>query len=358
MKKLFSSLLMVSLLIGVKGTEMVFASEKKPRVIYIGSAYGGGYGKPFSDGTIGIVHVKGLLEEEFKNDGIKIEWYFFKGAGPAVNEAVANNALDFAYQGDLPSIIGKAGGLKTKLIAAGNVRSNVYVAVPSDSSITSIKDLKGKKVGVFKGTNAHLTINRILEANSLTEKDLKLYNLGLADGEAALSSKDIEVGFYWNGLLKLRTLGIVKIIYSTKEGPDNWKNFGGFLVTEKFAKEYPEIVKRVVKIYVKAAQWGSQEENREELFELLAKLGTPFSNIKEEYAGDLLKIRNSPLLDEFYFLHYKEGVAFSKEKALIRNTFDVDKWIDKSYLESALKELGLENYWPQFDAQGKEKGER
>lgn len=355
MKKLLSSFLIISLL---AEANFAFAQEKKPKVIYIGSAYGGGYGKPYSSGTVGIIHVQGLLEEEFKKDGIKIEWYFFKGAGPAVNEAVANGTLDFAYQGDLPSIIGKAGGLKTKLIAAGSVRSNVYVAVPSDSSIVSIKDLKGKKVGVFRGTNAHLTINRILGANNLTEKDLKLYNLGQADADAALSSKDIDAGFYWFNLLNLRTLGLVRIIYSTKEAPDNWKNFGGFLVTEKFAREYPEIVKRVVKVYVKAAQWGSQEENREELFRLFAKSGTPFSSWKEEHEGDLLKIRNSPLLDEFFFFHYKEGVTFSKEKSLIRNIFDVDKWIDKSYLESALKELGLENYWPQFDAQGKEKGEK
>ena len=65
-------------------------------------------------------------------------------------------------------------------------------------------------------------------------------------------------------------------------------------------------------------------------------------------------MKNAPLLDDFYINHYKEGVIFSKERQLIRNTFDVDKWIDKSYLEEALKELGLENYWRQFDAQGKE----
>jgi hypothetical protein len=36
----------------------------------------------------------------------------FKGAGPAVNEGFANDQLDFAYQGDLPSLIGRAPYLK------------------------------------------------------------------------------------------------------------------------------------------------------------------------------------------------------------------------------------------------------
>lgn len=36
---------------------------------------------------------------------------FFKGAGPVVNEALANGQVDFAYLGDLAAIIGKANGL-------------------------------------------------------------------------------------------------------------------------------------------------------------------------------------------------------------------------------------------------------
>jgi sulfonate transport system substrate-binding protein len=350
MKKYLNGFLVVTMLIGIFGINSIFAQGQKPSVIRIGSAYGAGYGKPFSGGIIGIVHIKGLLEEEFRKDGIKIEWYFFKGAGPATNEAYANNTIDFAYQGDLPSIIGKAGGLKTKIIAAGSVRANVYVGVPFDSRITSIKELKGKKVGITKGTNAQLTFNRILAANGLTEKDLNVYNLGVADGEAALTSKDIDAGFYWSGLLNLRTLGTAKIIYSTKQSPDDWKNSGALLVTEDFAGKYPDIVKRVVKKYLEAAKWSSEEKNKNQFFQFLTKGGTPLSTIKEDASGRTLKDINNPLLDKFFYDHYKDGLNFAKEKSLIRKTFDVDKWIDNSYLNSALKELGLENYWQPFGA--------
>src|SRR6478609_7188277 len=108
--------------------------------------------RPFSGGSsLSVVHSRGLLEEEFRKDNIKIEWSFFKGAGPAVNEAYANSLIDFALQGDLPSSIGKAGGLKTKLLASTGSRQNTYVAVPADSQIKSLADLKGKKVAIFKG---------------------------------------------------------------------------------------------------------------------------------------------------------------------------------------------------------------
>src|SRR5450755_4469765 len=48
-----------------------------------------------------------------------------RGAGPAVNELFANGLADFGFGlGDLPSIIGHAGGLKARLLAAAGIRQN------------------------------------------------------------------------------------------------------------------------------------------------------------------------------------------------------------------------------------------
>ncbi|HEY3491218.1 MAG TPA: aliphatic sulfonate ABC transporter substrate-binding protein [Candidatus Deferrimicrobiaceae bacterium] len=345
MKKIVASILSIAITVLVASTIAAVAAEKKPKTIYLGSAYSGGFGKPYSGGVIGIVHARALLEEEFKKDGIKIEWFFFKGAGPATNEALANKTIDFAYIGDLPAIVGKANGLKTKFIAPGSKWTHVYISVPNDSKITTIKELKGKKVAIAKGTNAQLTFARILEANGLTEKDLKLYNLGLADGGSALKTKDIDAAVYWTDQLNLRTLGVSKIIYSTKEAPVDWRNTGGFYVTEAFAKQYPEITKRVVKAYVKAARWGSEEKNKEELFQIGVKAGTPLAAIREEFAGRSAKDINSISFDDAYVKHYVEGAVFAKERGLIRKTFDVHAWIDRSYLDEALRDLKLEGYW-------------
>ena len=80
--------------------------QAAPEVIRIGVATAGG-GEPVTWGGSpgGVVRVNNWLEEEFKASGIKVEWLFFKGAGPAVNEALSNKQIDFAYQGDLPSIV-------------------------------------------------------------------------------------------------------------------------------------------------------------------------------------------------------------------------------------------------------------
>lgn len=76
--------------------------------------------------------IKGQLEDEFKKDGIKVQWTFARGAGTAVNEQFANDLADISLLGDLPSIIARSSGVKTKVLAAAGV-SNLYIAVPADS---------------------------------------------------------------------------------------------------------------------------------------------------------------------------------------------------------------------------------
>src|SRR4029450_8387854 len=118
---------------------------EEPLTINIGYAAIGLDNRPYAEGTSAATARAGeYLEKEFANDpNVKIEWFFFKGAGPAVNEAFANNQLDFAYQGDLPSLIGRATGLKTKYLLASGARKPLYLAVAKDSGIKKIEDLKG-----------------------------------------------------------------------------------------------------------------------------------------------------------------------------------------------------------------------
>jgi sulfonate transport system substrate-binding protein len=329
-------------------------AANKPAIIRIGVAQPG-IGNPpqFSGSSAAVANAKGWVEEEFKADGIKVEWFFFKGAGPAVNEALSNKQLDFAFQGDLPSIVAKSAGLKTKLILATGVRSNIYLAVPPDSPIQSVKDLRGKRVAIFKGTNAQLPINRVLEANGLQERDLRAINLDQATTLAALSTKDIDAAFGNINLLRLRDKNAARIVYSSKGGSPIFTTQSHVLVTEEFAQQYPEITARVVKTFVKTSKWASDEVNREEVLRLWARAGTPYEHWREDYDGQPLRVRINPNFDPFLVARYKDSVEQAYRLKLSRSKFDVDQWIDQRYLKAALKELNLETYWPIFQVNGK-----
>ncbi|QBE63792.1 ABC transporter substrate-binding protein [Pseudoduganella lutea] len=318
-----------------------------PAVIRVGVA-SPAHGSPpgISGSSIAVAHATGAIEQEFKPDNVKIEWYFFKGAGPAVNEALSNRQLDFAFQGDLPSIIGKAAGLKTRLILATGIRAHIYLAVPPESTIRSVKDLKGKRVAFFKGTNGQLPIDRLLAAHGLTEKDLRVVNLDTATSQAALTTKDIDAVFGGYDLIKLRDKGVARIVYTSKGDSPVFTRQSHMLVTDEFAQKYPEQTRRFVKAVVKAARWSSDDANREEVFRMWARTGTAkLEHWKEDYEGQPLRTRLSPLFDPFLTERYKDAVEHAYEFRLIRRKFPVDTWIDRSFLDAALKELKLENYW-------------
>jgi sulfonate transport system substrate-binding protein len=352
--KFFSKLTLLSILI--LPLQSMLSAAEKPDVIRFGiAAIGTGNRPVFGGAGVATVHLKGQLEEEFRTDGIKIDWSFFKGAGPAVNEALANNLLDFAWQGDLPSIIGKAGGLKTKLLLANGTRGQTYLAVPVDSKIQSLEDIKGKKVAIFKGTNLSLSVAKILEQKGLSEKDFHAINLDGAAGKAALSTKDVDALFGGYDLLQLVDQGIARIVFSTKGQPSSLTRQTHILTTEDFEQKYPAIVQRVVNVLVKESAWISDEKNREEVLQYWAKSGNPYSSWKRDYEGSSIKERSSPLFDEFFVNHYKKAVEASLKFKFIRKPFDVNQWIDPTYVNQAVSNLKLSGYWPEYDADGNPK---
>lgn len=351
MKRTFSSFIKIALALAALGTTTGFAADY-PKVIRIGQV-AGTYNKPVSTGAMGYVQAKNLLDEEFKKEGITFEFVYIRAAGPGIQEALANNALDFGQSGDLPSIAGRASGLKTRAIA-GSRGGNTYVAVPADSTIKTIKDIKGKKVGVSLGTYMHAALLKILKDNGLTEHDVKLVNLDNSTIKVAVATKDIDVAFMGNDALTLRNGGLGRVIASTKNLPVWYQSTGELLVRDEFAKKYPDIVKRFVKVFVKGAHLASLNKN--ETLKFNTRNGSALAQLKEDTEGVPAIYSNSPKLDEQWLDHTKRSIALYKKHGLIRRTFDPEKeWVDRSFLDAALKDLNLETFWPDYDVNGNKK---
>jgi sulfonate transport system substrate-binding protein len=326
------------------------ADYAKPAVIRIANPGVGVGNRPVVGGSAwSLLHLKGTLENEFARDATQVTWTFLRGAGPAVNELYANQLADVSLLGDLPSIIGHAGGLKTRILANGG-RFNLYVAVPSDSQIQSLKELRGKRVAVFKGTCQQLSFNRILDSFGLAERDVKTINMDSATARAALLTKDIDAVIGGNELFQLRDQGAAKIIYTTKDKPQFTCNTT-ILASDEFVSKYPEQVKRIVRQYVQAAKWlADNEQNPADAYRLWTKSGVPFASFKEDNRGQSLRQALSPLVDPYLIDRYKNSISDAKRYGLIRNDFQFEPWVDTSFLEAVLKEEGLENFWPRQQA--------
>ena len=330
-----------------------------PVTIRFGFANVGVDNRQFSGGNfLAVAHAEHYIVNELKDlPDVKVAFSFFKGAGPAVNEAFANGQLDLASQGDLPQVIARANGLKTRQLTAGGAHAPMYLAVPPDSDIRAIKDLRGRKVAIFRGTNNHLAAVKVLAANGLTERDFQGINMDEASANAALATRNIDAAFGNYGLLLLTEQGLAKIAYTTKGDDPAFERQSTLIAADSFVTKYPDLTQRVVTAVVKAAHWSSQEENREALFDIWARSGRPAAVYRDDFAGQPLKYRNSPLIDDYLVAAYRVQAQQAREHGLIRRDVSVDGWFEPQFLTAALKQLGLEQFWTRYGADGKPQGQ-
>jgi sulfonate transport system substrate-binding protein len=330
-------------------------SASNPSVIRIGFPGAGTGGRPSVGGSYpATADALGEINQEFQPDNIRVEWKYYAGAGPALNEAYANGLLDVCFgHGDLPLTVGRSTGLKHKIVASSSRFSTSYFVVPSGSPAQTIADLKGKRIATFKGTAAQTQLIRWFRRNGLDEKDFRVISLNADDTKAALATGDIDGTA---GVLAtpfdLEARGVARTLAKTAD-PDIGTP-GSIWVGEAFEQRHPQIVQRLVTRLVKVAAWGSREENRDKQFNLWARAGTdPFSNYKTDWAPIKdLRTRVNPLLDEYYVAALQRAIHEIKEFKLIRRDVPIEGWIEPKYLNTALQELKLEDHWPQYDAKG------
>lgn len=329
----------------------VLRAQSKVEVIRLAGP-GNASGRPYGSGTIGVLRGLELLEKEFEADGIRIEWQFPRGTGPAINEALANRQLEFASYGGLPNIVGRGAGVRTTVLASSGI-SPTYIGARPAAEIRTIADLKGKKLAFQRGTIFELSLSRILEQAGLKNSDVTIYDLQGADQVAAIQSGDVDALLgQGNTVLALVDQGLVEVAYSTKGSPAPGSTFGSFAVLDSFAAEQPEITRRVLRAFVEASYFASLEQNREKLFDIWELTGSPRASFVADYEGDSLADRNTPLLDDFYRSNIQAGLEFTLEQKLVRRPFDVNEWIQDGQLTEIIADLGYGNVWTPRDAAG------
>lgn len=197
-------------------------------------------------GIIDVLRSQQIFEQAFAADGIKIQWNFFNGAGPAVNEALANQQVDLAYLGDLAAIIGKANGLDTRLLSATMRDVRLYLGVLPGSGIKTLADLKGKRVAIFRGTAYQLSFDAALASQGLSERDLQVINLDANGAAAALAAKQIDATWGGSGLISLQQRGLAEVPLSTDDLAGAGSVQTVLLGAGAFVDQHPELVARIL----------------------------------------------------------------------------------------------------------------
>ncbi len=119
-------------------------------------------------------------------------------SGPPILQALSSGSLDIGGVGDAPPVFAAAGGDKLAIVGAlRNAVQDAGLLVPKGSNVTSVSQLKGKKIAVAQGSSADYHLLATLTAAGLTPHDVQLVYLQPAQGLAAFTSGSVAAWDIW-----------------------------------------------------------------------------------------------------------------------------------------------------------------
>lgn len=324
MKKKLSLLIAILILVlgitagcGQKNVEKSAANEKK--IIRIGY-------QASSSLTV-LAKAKGFFEEEFNKDGTEVKYNLFL-AGPPMNEALSGNRLDIANLGPLPAISARSTGIDVK--AVGRAYSDEFyygLLVAPDSPITSLQDLKGKKIAVQVGSGAHLFLMLLLQQNGIKNSDVNIVNLPTSDHQTTLETKNVDAVATWQPFVA--TIEIANAGKVLADSKNVIRTVGIYLARNEFGQKNPELIERFLKVHQKAAEY--LKNNPDEALAIISKE----SKIPVAALAKSIKTIDWGLqLADDDIQTLTETKNFLKTTNVIKNDFDINELIDKKYLNN------------------------
>ena len=146
-------------------------------------------------------------------------------------------------------------GIPVKIVYLGH-RDGTALMVHKQSSIYSIRDLKGKTIAVpNRYSNQYLILFKALSNLGMTIKDLNIVEMPPPDMPAALYSRAVDAitsGEPFMGQTELEGYG--RVLYQAKE---IWPNFIScvLVVREDMINSHPEGVQRLVDGIARSGKW-------------------------------------------------------------------------------------------------------
>ncbi|BAZ37025.1 aliphatic sulfonates ABC transporter substrate-binding protein [Calothrix sp. NIES-4101] len=274
---------------------------------------------------------KGTLEKRLEPLGYKVEWPEF-AAGPQQLEALNAGGLHIASTAESPPVFSQAAGAPLVYLAANSSDGrSVSLLVPSNSTVKSVKDLKGKKIAFQKASIGHYLTVRAVEKEGLKLTDVESIFLPPPDANVAFSQGKVDAWFIWEPFVtRTEQKKIGRILIDGGNGLRDTNNF--YSTTRKFYQENPEVVKIFLEELQKEQNWA--KNNPKELAQLLApvtQLDIPtLEKMHSKYDFSLVPItdkiinKQQEVADKWYSLglipkkvNVRDGFLTSEEYAKI-----------------------------------------
>ncbi|MDB4837593.1 ABC transporter substrate-binding protein [Marinomonas sp.] len=279
-----------------------------------------------------------LEKNMFEEEGVEVQFEWFDYV--ASMDAFAAGQLDAVTMTNGDALVTGATGAQnvTILINDYSNGNDMIVAVPG---ISSVKDLKGKKVGVEIGFVGHLLLLNALEKNGMSEKDVELVNVPTNETPQVLASGQVDAIVAWqpNSGQALTLVPGSTRIYSSADEPGLIYDVLA-VSPSNLAQNRDEWIK-VLKVWNKVVAYLNDDATRAEAISIMAaRVGlTP-----SEYEGFIAGTNIMSIDEAIVFAEKAEGFGSIYGSTKIADDFNVDNEVYSdaqpidSYIDMSLME--------------------
>jgi ABC-type nitrate/sulfonate/bicarbonate transport system substrate-binding protein len=243
-------------------------------------------------GALKLIHsIAPYFYQRFTPAGYEVEVIPFESPTDGKN-AVVTKSVDFGMFGIAAATLGASAGEPIVVIASACNRGMAVIAA-KDSTISSIKDLAGKRVAIWPGSTQEVFIRERLRMEGMSIKDLTPVRVSFSEMHIALARGDVDayVGAEPGPGVSLST-GVGKLVeypYGTAMGSLNMI-FGAHRDT---LKDKPELTKVILGIHRRASEFGMKNPS-EVVAMAVTKLGQKKDAIEASVSNVELTWRFGP----------------------------------------------------------------
>lgn len=205
-------------------------------------------------GNFVVLKAQGTLEKRLAAQGATVQWLEFP-AGPQLLEGLNAGAVDVGTVGETPPIFAQAAGVD--FVYIGNeppAPKGEAIVVQHDSPIRSVADLRGKKVGLNRGSNVHYLLVKALQHAGLSYNDIQPVYLTPADARAAFVQNSIDAWVIWDPYLAAAERQANARVLTTGEGLV--RNTQYYVAAKKFADTQPQLLHTLLAELDQVDQWS------------------------------------------------------------------------------------------------------
>ncbi|MFM2480904.1 ABC transporter substrate-binding protein [Celerinatantimonas sp. YJH-8] len=253
-----------------------------------------------------------------------------------INAALASGQIDAANIATHTAMGMIAAGLPVKAVLLLD-QSNTADAMLVDSSIKSLKDLKGKRVAYEEGTTSDILLHSALSSVNMSDKDIIAVPMPASNAGSALITGNVPAAVTYEPYLTVakKNLPNLNMLYSGASDPGLISDV--LVVRQSVIDQHPEQVAALVQVWQQSvAHYKAHPKHDRAVVSTAvgatpAELATAFDGVK--YID--LSTNKTMLEGDFRTQTFPHILKAAKEASLVPNTVTFNQVFDDSFVKKA-----------------------